>query len=60
MMRQEILESHGWVFHRIWSTDWIQNPVKTKEKLIAVIKERLNLLLSKLPKELFHSLRISF
>jgi DNA polymerase III delta prime subunit len=50
-LRQEILESHGWVFHRIWSTDWIQNPVKTKEKLIAAIKDRLNLLLSKLPKE---------
>jgi very-short-patch-repair endonuclease len=21
LLRQDILESHGWVFHRIWSTD---------------------------------------
>lgn len=47
-LRQEILESHGWVFHRIWSTDWIQNPVKTKERLVTVIKDRLKTLTSRI------------
>lgn len=25
-LRQEILENLGWEIHRIWSTDWFQNP----------------------------------
>ena len=25
-LRQQILESRGWILHRIWSTDWFQRP----------------------------------
>ena len=31
--RQSILEMKGWVFHRIWSTDWFANPDPEMEKL---------------------------
>ena len=30
-MRQKLLEGKGWTFHRIWSTDWFNNP-KTETK----------------------------
>jgi hypothetical protein len=36
-LRQEILESRGWVIHRIWSTDWFRN----KNREISKIKSRL-------------------
>ena len=47
LLRQEILESHGWVFHRIWSTDRFQDPVGTKNRLINAMKSRLDSLLQK-------------
>lgn len=34
-LRQMILEEHGWVIHRIWSTDWFQRPA---DQLDLVIK----------------------
>ena len=46
-LRQKILESHGWDFYRIWSTDWINNPVSTKEKLVTEIKYKLQEAVSK-------------
>jgi superfamily I DNA and/or RNA helicase/very-short-patch-repair endonuclease len=36
-LRQEILESRGWVIHRIWSTDWFRN----KNREIIKIKSRI-------------------
>ena len=36
--RQKILESHGFVFHRIWSTNWWRNPQKEKKRLIEFIR----------------------
>lgn len=36
--RQKILENHGFVFHRIWSTNWWRNPKKETELLIQFIK----------------------
>ena len=48
-LRQEILEAFGWNIHRIWSTDWIWDPIETKEKLrkaliraLEVSKKELN------------------
>jgi len=32
-LRQSVLESNGWRFHRIWSTDWFQNPKREIERL---------------------------
>ena len=36
-LRQSVLEDKGWVFHRIWSTDWFQNPEPETRKLIEAI-----------------------
>ena len=36
--RQKILEGHGFVFHRIWSTNWWRNPQKEIRKLVNYIK----------------------
>lgn len=36
--RQKILEGHGFVFHRIWSTNWWRNPQKETRKLVNYIK----------------------
>ena len=47
-LRQDILEGHGWVFHRIWSTDWIDNPVGEKERLRKALDNRLEELLKDL------------
>lgn len=40
-LRQEVLERLGWVFHRIWSTDWFDNPRRESEKLRLRIESRL-------------------
>jgi superfamily I DNA and/or RNA helicase/very-short-patch-repair endonuclease len=37
--RQKILESHGFVFHRIWSTNWWRNVNRETQKLLNFIKE---------------------
>lgn len=36
--RQNILEGHGFVFHRIWSTNWWRNPKREINKLVKFIK----------------------
>lgn len=33
-LRQNILESRGWKFHRIWSTDWFRNPEDELQKVM--------------------------
>lgn len=40
--RQKILENHGFVFHRIWSTNWWRNPKKETELLVQFIKKIAN------------------
>lgn len=32
-LRQQVLESYGWRFHRIWSTDWFYDRTATVSKL---------------------------
>ncbi|TKC62148.1 hypothetical protein FBD94_07960 [Pedobacter hiemivivus] len=39
LYRQKILEQHGFVFHRIWSTNWWRNPQRELNKLLMFIKE---------------------
>lgn len=36
--RQKTLENHGFVFHRIWSTNWWRNTKKETELLVQFIK----------------------
>jgi very-short-patch-repair endonuclease len=33
-IRQQVLESRGWIIHRIWSTDWFQRPQEQVEKVL--------------------------
>ena len=47
ILRQRILESKGWVIHRVWSTDWFKN----KE---AQLKKTLKLLDSLVPSDKDH------
>ncbi len=37
--RQKILENHGFVFHRIWSTNWWRSHRRETERLINFIRE---------------------
>ncbi len=37
-LRQAVLESKGWRFHRIWSTDWFQNQAVETRKLVGAIE----------------------
>jgi transcription elongation GreA/GreB family factor len=37
--RQKILENHGFVFHRIWSTNWWRNSNRETKRLIDFIKQ---------------------
>lgn len=39
--RQAVLEDRGWQLHRIWSTDWYREQMRTKERLIAAIEDAL-------------------
>jgi very-short-patch-repair endonuclease len=40
-LRQAVLEDHGWVLHRIWSTDWFQRPEREiRNVLLAIEKAR--------------------
>ncbi len=40
-LRQEVLENMGWKIFRIWSTDWIKDPVTEGENLVAAISEAI-------------------
>ena len=46
-LRQEVLEGLGWRFHRIWSTDWFNDPAKQAAVLRQVITARLTELKAK-------------
>lgn len=34
-LRQAVLEDHGWIIHRIWSTDWFNRPNDELQRLLA-------------------------
>ena len=37
-LRQNVLEAHGWVLHRIWSTDWFLRPEEETTKVVKAIE----------------------
>ncbi|WPO43201.1 DUF3320 domain-containing protein [Tardiphaga sp. 42S5] len=37
-LRQAVLEDHGWIIHRIWSTDWFQRPREQLQRTIEAIE----------------------
>ena len=38
-LRQAVLEDHGWIIHRIWSTDWFQRPSEQLRKVSAALEQ---------------------
>lgn len=40
-LRQQILESMGWKFYRIWSTDWFKNTNIEKERLLDAVQKSI-------------------
>jgi len=40
-LRQEVLEGLDWYLHRIWSTDWFNDPISEADRLRDVIESRL-------------------
>jgi very-short-patch-repair endonuclease len=41
-LRQTVLEDIGWKIYRIWSTDWIKDPVSEGEKLLEAVKKAIS------------------
>ena len=37
-LRQAVLEDHGWIIHRVWSTDWFRRPQEQLERVVAAIE----------------------
>lgn len=40
-LRQSVLENMGWKFYRIWSTDWIKDPITEGRRLIDAIEDAI-------------------
>ena len=38
-LRQAVLEDHGWIIYRIWSTDWFQRPGEQLRKTAAALEQ---------------------
>ncbi|SHJ80608.1 Protein of unknown function [Anaerocolumna jejuensis DSM 15929] len=41
-LRQTILEDIGWKIYRIWSTDWIKDPVTEGQRLLEAVEAAIN------------------
>ena len=41
-VRQQVLEGLGWRIHRVWSTDWFQNPDRELVRVLDAVKEELS------------------
>lgn len=40
-LRQDVLENMGWKIYRIWSTDWIKDPITEGAKLIEAVEDAI-------------------
>ncbi|HBV85321.1 MAG TPA: DNA/RNA helicase [Desulfosporosinus sp.] len=41
-LRQAVLEDMGWKIYRIWSTDWIKDPITEGQKLIEAVENAIS------------------
>jgi very-short-patch-repair endonuclease len=41
-LRRDVLENMGWKIYRIWSTDWIKDPITEGANLIAAINDAIS------------------
>ena len=48
-LRQDVLESMGWKIYRIWSTDWIKDPVTEGQRLIEAVDNAINSYIEAMP-----------
>ena len=48
-LRQDVLESMGWKIYRIWSTDWIKDPVTEGQRLIEAVDNAINSYIETMP-----------
>lgn len=46
MFRQEYLENFGYIFHRIWSEDWWEDPESEMRKLVKFVEENNGYIIS--------------
>ena len=42
-LRQAVLENHGWIIHRVWSTDWFQRRTDELRKIQSAIQKAKNI-----------------
>lgn len=40
-LRQAVLEDMGWKIYRIWSTDWIKDPITEGQRLLEVVEKAI-------------------
>lgn len=40
-LRQDVLENMGWKIYRIWSTDWIKDPITEGAKLLEAVEKAI-------------------
>lgn len=40
-LRQDVLENMGWKIYRIWSTDWIKDPITEGNKLLEAVEDAI-------------------
>ncbi len=40
-LRQDVLENMGWKIYRIWSTDWIKDPITEGSKLLETVEKAI-------------------
>ncbi|SFR52645.1 DUF4011 domain-containing protein [Thiomicrospira sp. ALE5] len=48
-LREEVLSRLGWNLYRIWSTDWLRDPLGCRELLKTYLKEKLSILTENIP-----------
>lgn len=41
-LRQDVLENMGWRIYRIWSTDWIKDPLTEGKRLLEAVENAVN------------------
>ena len=40
-LRQQVLETMGWRFYRVWSPDWVKNPKAEGKRLVAAVEDAI-------------------
>lgn len=48
-LRQAVLEDMGWKIYRVWSTDWIKDPVTEGKRLIAAVEKAIGDFTERMP-----------